>query len=106
MNHQGSTLRNREISFKSALTKEIENHVWPLIEQGKFKPVIYTTFPLEDANKAHELMESSSHIGKIVLVVEQAVFCWDRSRPVLVVILKANCLFYSGILVLGELNRP
>ena len=66
----GSTLRNREISFKSALAKEIENHVWPLIEQGKFKPVIYTTFPLEDANKAHELMESSSHIGKIVLVVE------------------------------------
>lgn len=66
----GSTLRNRKISFKSDLAKEIENHVWPLIEQGKFKPVIYKTFPLEDADKAHELMESSSHIGKIVLVIE------------------------------------
>ena len=66
----GSTLRNREISFKSALAKDIEKHVWPIIELGKFKPVIYKTFPLEDANKAHELMESSSHIGKMVLVVE------------------------------------
>ena len=66
----GSTLRNREISFKSALAKEIETHVWPLMEQGKFKPVIYKTFPLDEADKAHELMESSSHIGKIVLVNE------------------------------------
>ncbi len=66
----GSTLRNRDVAFKSALAKEIESQVWPIIEQGKFKPVIYKTFPLEDANKAHELMESSSHIGKIVLVVE------------------------------------
>ena len=66
----GSTLRNKESSFKSALAKEIEKHVWPLIEQGIFKPVIYKTFALEDAYKAHELMESSSHIGKIVLVNE------------------------------------
>ncbi|MEO8962532.1 MAG: NAD(P)H-quinone oxidoreductase [Ginsengibacter sp.] len=64
----GSTLRSREISFKAALAKEIETHVWPVIESGKFKPVIYQTFPLQDAAKAHELMESSSHIGKIVLV--------------------------------------
>ncbi len=64
----GSTLRNRDIAFKSALAKEIEKHVWPIIEQGKFKAVIYKTFPLDAADKAHELMESSSHIGKIVLV--------------------------------------
>lgn len=66
----GSTLRSREVSFKAALAKEIETHVWPLIESGKFKPVIYRTFPLQDAAKAHELMESSSHIGKIVLLNE------------------------------------
>ncbi|HEY5462771.1 MAG TPA: NAD(P)H-quinone oxidoreductase [Hanamia sp.] len=67
----GSTLRSREISFKTSLAKEVETHVWPLIESGKFKPIIYQTFPLQDANKAHELMESGSHIGKIVLVNEE-----------------------------------
>ncbi|MEO6683259.1 MAG: NAD(P)H-quinone oxidoreductase [Ginsengibacter sp.] len=66
----GSTLRNRSVSFKSALAQEIETTVWPLMEEGKFKPVIYKIFPLEEAHKAHELMESSAHIGKIVLVVE------------------------------------
>lgn len=65
----GSTLRNRDAEFKSSLAKEIEKHAWPIIEHGKFKPVIYKTFPLSDADKAHELMESSEHIGKIVLVV-------------------------------------
>ena len=66
----GSTLRNREISFKAALAREVEKHVWPVIESGKFKPVIYRTFPLQEAHKAHELMESSRHIGKIVLLNE------------------------------------
>lgn len=66
----GSTLRNREISFKAALAKEVESHVWPLIKSGKFKPVIYKSFAMRDAAKAHELMESSEHIGKIVLVNE------------------------------------
>ena len=66
----GSTLRNRDVSFKSALAEEIENKVWPVIRDGNFKPVIYQTFPLDEAAKAHELMESSSHIGKIVLVNE------------------------------------
>ncbi|MEO6818523.1 MAG: NAD(P)H-quinone oxidoreductase [Ginsengibacter sp.] len=64
----GSTLRNRDIAFKSDLANEIEKYAWPIIEEGKFKPVIYITFPLKDAYKAHELMESSEHIGKIVLV--------------------------------------
>lgn len=66
----GSTLRSRDIKFKSALAKEIEEHVLPLIKQGKFKTVIDKTFPLSQASKAHELMESSEHIGKIVLVNE------------------------------------
>ncbi len=68
----GSTLRSREISFKTALAKEVETHVWPLIEKGKYKPVIYQTFPLKDAWKAHELMESSTHIGKIILLNEES----------------------------------
>jgi NADPH:quinone reductase len=64
----GSTLRNREVSFKAQLATEVEKHVWPLLDSRKFKAVIYKTFPLEDAANAHALMESSEHIGKIVLV--------------------------------------
>jgi NADPH2:quinone reductase len=47
----------------------LRNKVWPLIEAGKIKPVVHATFPLEQAAKAHALMESSTHIGKIVLTV-------------------------------------
>ncbi|ENE9914352.1 zinc-binding dehydrogenase, partial [Yersinia enterocolitica] len=47
---------------------ELEQQVWPLLNDGKMKPQIFQTFPLEDAAKAHELMESSTHIGKIVLI--------------------------------------
>ena len=64
----GSTLRNREVAFKAQLAAEIEKHVWPIIESGKFKPVIFKEFPLEEADQAHALMESSDHIGKIVLI--------------------------------------
>jgi putative PIG3 family NAD(P)H quinone oxidoreductase len=63
----GSMLRNRETDFKVALAREVEKHVWPIIEQGQFKPVIYKKFPMYEAAKAHALMESSEHIGKIVL---------------------------------------
>jgi NADPH:quinone reductase len=63
----GSTLRNRDAAFKSALAKDIKEKVWPVFAEGKFKPVIFATFPMEEANKAHELMESSQHIGKIIL---------------------------------------
>lgn len=66
----GSTLRNREISFKTALAEEIEARVWPLLENGSFRPVIYQIFPFAQAYKAHELLESSEHIGKIVLTME------------------------------------
>ena len=65
----GSTLRPRSAEFKVALAAEVEKHVWPLVAAGKFRPVIYQTFPLAEAAAAHELMESSAHIGKIVLAV-------------------------------------
>jgi putative PIG3 family NAD(P)H quinone oxidoreductase len=66
----GSTLRSRDSAFKSALAAEIEQHVWPLIKVGTFKPVVFKTFRLAEAEHAHELMESSTHIGKIILVNE------------------------------------
>jgi putative PIG3 family NAD(P)H quinone oxidoreductase len=64
----GSTLRSRDTEFKSALAAEVEQHVWPLLVNGQFKPVIYRTFPMAEAGQAHALLESSSHTGKIVLV--------------------------------------
>ena len=66
----GSTHRAREYEFKRKLTEDITRDVLPLLEKGHFKPVIYQVFPLEQADKAHELMESSEHIGKIVLEVQ------------------------------------
>lgn len=66
----GSTLRNREPEFKAQLAAEVEKHVWPLLENKKLKPVIYREFALAQAADAHRLMESSEHIGKIVLVNE------------------------------------
>ena len=65
----GSTLRPRSADFKAALAAAVEQHVWPLITSSNFRPVIYKTFPLAEAAAAHELMESSAHIGKIVLEV-------------------------------------
>jgi NADPH2:quinone reductase len=65
----GSTLRPRPVAFKAAIAANLREKVWPLIEAGKIKPVIHATFPLEQAAQAHALMESSAHIGKIVLQV-------------------------------------
>ncbi|MCL6483751.1 MAG: NAD(P)H-quinone oxidoreductase [Janthinobacterium lividum] len=65
----GSTLRPRSVAFKAAIAKHLRTTVWPLIEAGKIKPVIYQTFPLEKAGEAHALMESSTHVGKIMLQV-------------------------------------
>ncbi|MGZ8304837.1 MAG: zinc-binding dehydrogenase, partial [Telluria sp.] len=65
----GSTLRPRPVSFKAAIAWRLQEKVWPLIEAGKIRPVIFKTFPLEQAAQAHELMESSAHVGKIVLQV-------------------------------------
>jgi putative PIG3 family NAD(P)H quinone oxidoreductase len=64
----GSTLRTRDADFKAALAAEIEERVWPLLRRGKFDPHVFRTFPFDAAADAHRLMESSAHIGKIVLV--------------------------------------
>jgi NADPH:quinone reductase len=64
----GSTLRPRPVEVKAAIANALRQKVWPLIEAGKIKPVIYKTFALKDASQAHALMESSTHVGKIVLV--------------------------------------
>jgi len=66
----GSTLRPRSVEFKGAIARALRAYVWPLIEERKIRPVIYETFVLEAAVKAHQLMESSQHIGKIVLTVD------------------------------------
>ncbi len=63
----GSTLRPRSIAFKAAIAANLRERIWPLLEAGKVKPVVYQTFPLEHAAQAHTLMESSKHIGKIML---------------------------------------
>lgn len=65
----GSTLRPRTVAFKGAIAKNLREKIWPLIEAGKIKPVIYKTFPLAEAREAHRLMETSQHIGKLVLSV-------------------------------------
>ncbi|MDC4227564.1 MAG: NAD(P)H-quinone oxidoreductase [Candidatus Manganitrophus sp.] len=66
----GSTLRGRSVEEKTALARALEKEIWPWLEGGRIKPVIYKTFPLEKAGEAHALMESGRHIGKIVLTVE------------------------------------
>jgi NADPH2:quinone reductase len=63
----GSTLRPRSVAFKSALALRLHHAVWPLIESGKVRPLLHQVFPAEEAAAAHALMESSAHIGKIVL---------------------------------------
>ena len=64
----GSTLRPRSVEQKGEIARALEAKVWPLIEAGKVKPVMFKSFPLAEAAEAHRLMESSAHIGKIVLV--------------------------------------
>lgn len=64
----GSTLRPRSVEAKGAIARALEAEVWPMLAEGRVKPPIHATFPLADAAKAHALMESSAHIGKIVLV--------------------------------------
>jgi NADPH2:quinone reductase len=65
----GSTLRPRSAEFKGYLARNLREKIWPLIEAGRIKPQVFKTFPLEQAPDAHRLMESSQHIGKIVLTV-------------------------------------
>lgn len=63
----GSTLRPRSVAYKTVIARELRERVWPLIEAGRVKPVIYKVFPAAQAAQAHALMESSVHVGKIVL---------------------------------------
>ena len=65
----GSTLRIRSVEQKAVVAEGVRRNVWPLIAGGRVKPVIYATFPLAQASEAHRLMESSKHIGKIVLTL-------------------------------------
>jgi NADPH2:quinone reductase len=65
----GSTLRARSVEFKAAIAQALKQKVWPLVEAGKIRPVIYRTFRLDEASAAHALMESSAHVGKIILEV-------------------------------------
>jgi len=66
----GSTLRPRSISYKAEIAAALRREVWPLIEAGRLTPLIDSTFALEDAAKAHTRMETSAHIGKIVLTMD------------------------------------
>ena len=63
----GSTLRARSVEFKKAIADQLRAKVWPLIEAGKIKPVIHARYPLAKATEAHEVMQASTHIGKLVL---------------------------------------
>ncbi len=65
----GSMLKPRDAAFKADLTADVEKNVWPLIARGGLKPLIHATFPLAEAAKAQQLMETSAHMGKILLLV-------------------------------------
>jgi len=69
LTHTGSTLRPRSTGFKGRLADALEQLVWPIVESGQFRPVIDSTYPLAEAAKAHAHMESSRHIGKIMLEI-------------------------------------
>jgi putative PIG3 family NAD(P)H quinone oxidoreductase len=69
LSYTGSTLRTRPPKFKSEIARQLEEKVWPLIATGQIKPMVNAVFPLADAAKAHALMESSTHIGKILLTL-------------------------------------
>jgi NADPH2:quinone reductase len=63
----GSTLRPQSVAAKASIADALRERVWPLLEAGTVRPVIHSTFPLAEASEAHRLMETSQHIGKIVL---------------------------------------
>ncbi|PWJ26812.1 putative PIG3 family NAD(P)H quinone oxidoreductase [Branchiibius hedensis] len=64
-----TSLRSRSLAQKAAIVGEVREHVWPLIAQGKIRPIVSETFPLEDAARAHRALQESQHIGKILLTV-------------------------------------
>lgn len=69
----GSTLRARPVAEKGAIARAVETSVWPLIDSGRVRPIVHATFPLEAAADAHACMESSAHIGKLVLQVQSLI---------------------------------
>jgi NADPH2:quinone reductase len=69
LHHTGSTLRSRSVADKGAIARAVEDNALPLLASGKVKPLIYKTFPFKEAAAAHALMETSAHIGKIVLTL-------------------------------------
>lgn len=66
----GSMLKPRDANFKAALTADVEQQVWPLLADGRLKPIVYRTFPLSEAAQAQNLMTGSDHIGKIILEIK------------------------------------
>src|SRR5436190_2432672 len=66
----GSTLRPRSVAEKGAIARAVHDNIWPLFESGAVKVVVYRTFPLREAAEAHRVMESSTHVGKLVLLVD------------------------------------
>ncbi len=72
LTHTGSTLRARSIAFKAALARAVHEHVWPALERGAMRPIIDSTYTLEQAAAAHTRMESRQHMGKIVLTLEHS----------------------------------
>ena len=69
LTHTGSTLRSRSVEDKAGIAADLLQKVWPLMDRGALKPQIFKTYPLEQAAEAHALMESSQHIGKIMLTL-------------------------------------
>jgi NADPH:quinone reductase-like Zn-dependent oxidoreductase len=67
--HAAAGLRTRTLENKAEIVSEVEKNVWPAIVAGKGKPVVYKYLPLSEAAEGHRLLESSQHIGKILLVV-------------------------------------
>jgi putative PIG3 family NAD(P)H quinone oxidoreductase len=65
----GSTLRSRTVEQKAEVADAVRKNIWPLLAEGRVRPVIHATFPLAHASEAHRLMETSNHIGKIVLTI-------------------------------------
>jgi len=63
----GSTLRPRSVAFKAEIAKNLQTHVWPLLEAGKIKPIIHATIDLSEASKGHAMMEAGEQIGKIIM---------------------------------------
>jgi NADPH:quinone reductase-like Zn-dependent oxidoreductase len=68
----GSFLKPQSAEVKTQIANEVNKNIWPLFSSGEIQPIIYKTFPLENAAEAHRLMESSDHIGKILLTMDSA----------------------------------